>query len=49
MIDEKELIVLIERHKKNVTCGNPFTDGVYAMAHDHIIELVEILATKGGE
>ncbi len=36
------LIEKIELHKQNVSCGNPFTDNVYATAHDHIIELIKL-------
>ena len=49
MIDEKQLIIMIEDHKNLVTCDNKHMNEVYGMAHDHIIELVKILARKGGE
>ena len=51
MIDEKALIELIKDHKEKVRCDNASFNTIYGMAHDHIIELVEILAThsKGGE
>lgn len=45
MIDENELIELIERHKR-VTVGDTksVVNEVYSMAHDHIIDLVKLLA-----
>ena len=45
MIDEKELIEAIKLHKKNVCCGDSKIDIGYGMAHDHIIDLINILAT----
>lgn len=45
MIDENELIKLIESHKR-ATVGDKksVVNEVYSMAHDHIIEIVKILA-----
>ena len=39
-IDADVLIETIKFHAKNVKCGNEFANGVYALAHEHIIELV---------
>ena len=44
MIDEKELIEIIKDHKEKVYCDGGFANTAYAMAHDHIIEIIEILA-----
>ena len=44
MIDEKILIEMIKDYKKKVYCDGGFANTVYGMAHDHIIEIIEILA-----
>ena len=52
VIDEKVLVEMIKEHKKNVRCNGAFVNEIYGMAHDHIINLIEILAkrtTKGAD
>lgn len=40
-LDADALITLIRKHKDNVTCDNESFNAVYALAHKHIIELIE--------
>lgn len=42
MIDSEQLKARIKSHKENVKCQNPEHDKFYQLAHDHILELVEI-------
>lgn len=42
-IESDELITLIKDHKEKVKSGNPYTDDIYGMAHDQIIEIVRML------
>lgn len=44
MIDENKLIELIKENKNDACCGDSIVFQTYAMAHDHIIEIVEMLA-----
>ena len=45
MIDEQELIEMIKDHKQKV-CGDGFVYEAYGVAHDHIIDLIEMLEKK---
>ena len=45
-IDADKLIKVVKQHKVDVSGKGAFGEA-YAMAHDHIIEIIEILA--GGE
>lgn len=49
MIDEKEIIELIKQHKQDVAGydNDPMSSG-YKLAHDHIIEIIEIYAKHRG-
>ena len=49
-IDEKVLIERIKRHKENVRCDNDLVNMIYGLAHDHIIDIIKIMAknTQGG-
>ena len=46
MIDEQVLIEMIKKHKELITCDNEHFNTVYGMAHDHIIELIKLLAKR---
>ena len=48
MIDSERLKERIQKHKEAVKCDNPEANAFYQLAHNHIIELVEIeeLATQ---
>lgn len=40
-IDAEALIARIHGHKENVKCDNEYTNKVYRLAHEHIIEIIE--------
>ena len=46
MIDEKELIEKIKDHKKKICVKDDFAYEIYGIAHDHIIELIEMMAKR---
>ena len=46
MVDTDTLIERIKHHRDNVTCDTPQVNETYKLAHDHIIELIEMLVKE---
>lgn len=44
-IDADALIERIKVHAKNVKSGSRYSDDIYELAHEHIVELVEMQPT----
>ena len=45
LIDADELIKAIENHKTNVASESGFANEIYALAHEHIIDVITIQPT----
>ena len=45
LIDADELIKSIENHKTNVESESGFANEIYALAHEHIIDVITIQPT----
>lgn len=45
LIDADELIKAIKNHKTNVESGSGFANEIYALAHEHIIDVITIQPT----